>query len=197
VSIDLDDPVAVLLAAQRAFERAGLQAVAYGGLVVAMYGRPRETHDADFAVSTVSPEGARHALTAAGLDVVQAFAEVRFGGCSVSRLTLVGGGELNTVDLVRPRSPRYAAAVLERAISGTLRGETVRVTTPEDYVLLKVLATRDRDLEDAASVIEKQRGRLDWPLLEREVAALASEIPDHDVAGRYNAVTAVPEPPRG
>jgi hypothetical protein len=91
----------------------------------------------------------------------------------------------------------FAAAVLERALPGTLRGETVRVATPEGYVLLKVLATRDRDIEDAASVVEKQRGRLDWPLLEREVAALASEIPDHDVAGRYTAVTAAPGSPRG
>ena len=196
MSIDLDDPVAVLLAAHRAFGTAGLQAVAYGGLVVAMYGRPRETRDADLAVSTASPEAALDALTAAGLDVVRTFTEVRFGGCTVSRLTLLGGGDLNTVDLVRPRSPRFAAAVLERALPGTLRGETIRVTTPEDYVLLKVLATRDRDLEDAASVVEKQRGRLDWPLLEREVAALASEIPDHDVSGRYTAVTAAPGSPR-
>ena len=160
--------------------------------VVAMYGRPRETHDADLAVSTASAEAARDALTAAGLNVVEAFREVRFGGCTVSRLTLVGGGELNTVDLVRPRSPRFAAAVIDRAIVGTLRSETIRVTTPEDYVLLKVLATRERDLEDAASVVEKQRNRLDWPLLEREAAALALEIVDHDVAGRFAALTAGP-----
>ena len=128
MSIDLDDPVAVLLAAHRAFERAGLQAVAYGGLVVAMYGRPRETRDADLAVSTVSPEAARDALTAAGLNVVQAFTEVRFGGCTVSRLTLVGGGDLNTVDLVRPR--RETTGPTRLAPPGA-RGGRARVRDPE------------------------------------------------------------------
>lgn len=128
MAVDLTDPVAVLLAALRAFERAGLRAAAYGGLVVAMYGRPRETHDADLAVSSVSVEAARDALTEAGLTVVPAFSEVRFGGCT------------------------------------------------------------ERDLEDAASVVEKQRTRLDWPMLEREAAALALEVPDHPVAARFAAL---------
>ena len=66
--------------------------------------------------------------------------------------------------------------------------EQLRVVSPEDFILLKVLATRDRDLEDAASVVAKLRGRLDESLLADEVAKLATEIPDHDVRGRVAAV---------
>lgn len=66
--------------------------------------------------------------------------------------------------------------------------EQLRVVSPEDFILLKVLATRDRDLEDAASVVAKLRGRLDESLLADEVAKLAAEIPDHDVRGRVAAV---------
>ncbi len=187
--IDLTDPIAVLLAVQAAFERAGLRFAAYGGLVGAMYGRPRETHDADLAVSTLSCAEARAALVTGGFDALEAFADVRFGGCTLSRLTLVGGSELNTVDLVRPRSARFASIVIDRAVVGPLRSQEIRVTTPEDYILLKVLATRDRDLEDAIGVVEKQRSRLDWPLLEHEVRTLAREIPDHDVAGRFATVS--------
>jgi hypothetical protein len=48
-----------------------------------------------------------------------------------------------------------------------------------------VLATRDRDLEDARSVIEAQRKRLDESLIREEIERLAEEIPDHDIRGRF------------
>jgi hypothetical protein len=51
MSIDLNDPVAVLIAASQALERANIKAAAYGGLALAVYGQPRETKDADLAVA--------------------------------------------------------------------------------------------------------------------------------------------------
>jgi hypothetical protein len=186
--IDLDDPIALMLAAALAFEEEGIEAAAYGGLALAMYGEPRETRDADLAVASADPEAARAALERTGVQVVTTFAEVRFGGCAVSRLSLIGGGALNTVDLVRPRSGRYGAAMMARALRGTLRGRELRVVSPEDFVILKVLATRGRDLEDARSVVEKLRALLDRALVEAEIARLAEELTDHDVRGRFDVV---------
>ena len=56
MTIDLDDPVALMLAASSACERAGLEVAAYGGLAAGAYGEPRETRDADLAVTSVSAE---------------------------------------------------------------------------------------------------------------------------------------------
>lgn len=189
MQIDLDDPIALMLAASGALHAAGIPAIAYGGLVLAMYGEPRETRDADLAVTTVSAEAAKQALVVAGLNVVVAFADMRFGGSTVTRLTVVGGGQLNTVDLVTPRSPRFAEGVVTRALTGSLRGVDLQVVTPEDFVLLKVLSTRDRDLEDARSVVSALRGRLDDALLAAEAGRLAIEIPDHAVQARFASVT--------
>jgi Nucleotidyl transferase of unknown function (DUF2204) len=185
VAIDLDDPIALMLAASVALTRAGIEAAAYGGLTLGMYGEVRETRDADLAAAGVNAEVARRGLEEIGVLVVTAFADIQFGGCMLTRLSLVGGGQLNTVDLVTPRSPRYAAAMLSRAVSGSLRGQELRVVSPEDFVILKTLATRDRDLEDARSVLEKQRGRIDETLIEQEIAALSAEITDHDILGRF------------
>jgi hypothetical protein len=188
MAIDLDDPIAVMLAASAALEEAGIEAAAYGGLTLGMYGEPRETRDADLAVASVDPEVARTALDRIGVLVVMAFVDVKSGGCTVSRLSLLGGGQLNTVDLVRPRSARYGAAMMGRALRGTLRDRELRVVSPEDFVILKVLATRERDLDDARSVVQKQRARLDHALLEAQIAQLAGELVDHDVRGRFEAV---------
>ena len=187
MSIDLNDPIAVLIAASRALEQATIEAAAYGGLALAVYGEPRETKDADLAVAGLQVSEAEAALRSVGFDVLVAFQEMRFGGQVVSRLTLVGGpgGSLNTVDLIEARSRRYSQQVLGRAVTGELRGEKVRIVTPEDFVLLKVLATRDRDLEDAASVIRIVGSGLDLKSIEVEIGALASEIPDHDIVERW------------
>ncbi len=53
MTIDLDDPVALMLAASAACEKAGLEVAAYGGLAAGVYGEPRETRDADLAVTSV------------------------------------------------------------------------------------------------------------------------------------------------
>lgn len=183
--IDLDDPVALMLSAAVALERSGAECAAYGGLALGMYGEPRETRDADFAVTGVDLERARLALADLGVDVVIAFSNLRFGGCDVSRLSLRGGGQANTVDLVIPRSVRFAKNVFRRAVTGSLRGREIRATSPEDFVILKVLATRERDLEDARSVIEVQRTRLDHSLIRTEIEKLSEEISDHDIRGRF------------
>lgn len=188
--IDLDDPIALMLAAATALERSGAEPAAYGGLALGMYGEPRETKDADFAVTGVDLERARLSLADLCVEVVIAFSHVRFGGCNVSRLTLVGGSQVNTVDLVTPRSSRFAENVLRRAVSGSLRGQEIRATSPEDFVILKVLATRERDLEDAHSVIRTQRARLDDSLIRTEIQQLIEEIPDHDIQGRFARLSA-------
>ena len=105
----------------------------------------------------------------------------------MSRLTLIGGvaGSLNTADLVEPRSSRYAHEVLARSLNGSLRQQPVRVVSPEDFIVLKILATRERDLEDAITVVRSLANDIDMDLIERELEALAIEIPDHDVMGRW------------
>ena len=187
-SIDLSDPVTVLLAATSALKNSQLETAAYGGLALAVYGEARETKDADLAVAGIETSQAEDALRGQGFDVILAFDRMKFGGQFVSRLTLVGQGSTNTVDLVEARSRDYADRVLTRAIVGELRGQTVRVVAPEDFVILKVLATRDRDLEDAASVIRTVGAALDLKLVIGEIQSLESEIEDHDIADRWQRV---------
>lgn len=190
MALDLDDPTSVVLAAVGAFDAAGIDVLVYGGMALAMFGEPRETRDADLAVAGVTAQAGHDALAAIGVTTVIAFTDVQFGGVMITRLTLDGDGKLNMVDLVTPRSKRDAAELMTRSISGTLDGQRLRVVSPEDFILLKVLSTRERDLEDARTVVAALRDRLDLALMELEAASLAIEIPDHDVAGRYRGVMA-------
>ncbi|MBN1610423.1 MAG: nucleotidyltransferase [Polyangiaceae bacterium] len=197
MTVDLSDPTRVALLAASSFAAAGIRHALYGGLLLAAYGRARETRDADFAVLDVAASAARDVLAVEGIDASASFADVRFGGLYISRIALVGGGALNTVALVRPRSDRFARAVLDRAVTAPLRDQSITVVTPEDFIVLKVLSTRESDLDDAASVLTECRDAVDRELVEREVALLGAELPDVAVTDRWSGVQGRTEPRLG
>src|SRR5262249_39666225 len=108
-----------------------------------------------------------------------------------SRVTLLGNEAMpsvNMVDLVEPRSNRYAKSALDQAIAASLRGVAVRVLAPEDFVLFKALSTRERDIEDAAAVVRALGSGLNLGAIESEAKQLATEIQGHDVVGRLRRV---------
>ncbi|HUH00634.1 MAG TPA: hypothetical protein VML75_01490 [Kofleriaceae bacterium] len=132
------------------------------------------------------------ALGRTGIATAVAFEGIRFGGNLVSRVTLIGGDAVNTVDLVESRSPGYAQRAWERSMEGELRGTSLRVLAPEDFVLFKVASTRERDLEDAATVIRNLGTQLDHALVGAEAAALEDELPDAEIAARWTRLQAMP-----
>jgi hypothetical protein len=126
--MDLTDPVALALDIAEALQLEGVDHALYGGLLLAAYGQARETKDADLAVAhadaaATAPLLARHL----GLRCTVAFDRRPFGGLAISRITLVEGDELNTLDLVEPADPEYAARALARAPVSTLRRRPIRV----------------------------------------------------------------------
>lgn len=189
----LNDPVATALIAADALERGGHRYALMGGLAMAAYGEPRETKDADIAVLELTPDLVKTAIEAAGMPCAVTRSsqpgEV-VGGFWISRVSLLGDDVLgvNVLDLVRPRSDRYAAAALDRSVRGPLRDREIQLLAPEDFVIVKALSTRDRDVEDAASVVRRCGRQLDLALIQREVAVLAGEIPDWDVRTRWAAI---------
>ena len=175
--MDLTDPTTAALLAADALEKAGVRHALYGGLLLAAYGEPRETRDVGIAVVDAGAKQAAAALEALGVAIAPGFEAVVFGG-------------LNTLDLVRPRSERYRPEALDRAIRAPLRDRHISVLAPEDFVLFKLLSTRDLDLEDVRSVLRRSGRHVDRDLIEREVGRLAVEISDHDVQGRWRKTCA-------
>ena len=191
--MDLSDPNAAALLAAEAFEGAGIESALYGGLLLAAYGEPRETRDADFAVVDSTASTALAAIRRLGVDAVLVFEGQPCGGLLLDRISLLGGGGhsgLNTVDLVRPVDARYRREAVARSVLAPLRRRKVRVLTPEDFVVFKVLSTRDRDLDDAASVVRILGARLDMACVRRIVSRLARSSRRLGLGSRLGEVAA-------
>jgi len=191
--VNLDDPIATALRVADALDRVGERYALFGGLLLAAYGDPRETRDVDLAVIDASVARAQRALEAAGLACTLSFEAVTFGGLCISRLALVGGDAdtgLNVLDLVQARSARYRVAALSRSVTVPLRDRTIHALSADDFVLFKALATRERDVDDAASVLRRSGALLDADLIGTEIELLAAEIPDWNVRARWDVIRA-------
>ena len=189
--MNLDDPTAVALLAAETLGRAGIEHALYGGLLLAAYGAARETRDADLAVAGAAVVDAARSLETGGLRCAIAFERVRFGGLWVSRIKLLGGVDtsgLNTLDLVEPCNIEYARRALSRALGSTLRTRPIRLLTPEDFVVFKVLSARELDLDDARSVLLSLAAAFDRGQIESEVATLERGTPDHPISERWRRV---------
>lgn len=70
------------------------------------------------------------------------------------------------------------------------RDHPIHVLTAEDFVLFKLLSTRDRDLADAGSVARNLGTDLERETIEIELARLAGTTPEHDIAARWRRMLA-------
>jgi hypothetical protein len=191
--VNRSDPTEVALAVAGVLTQAKLRHALYGGLLLAAYGDARETLDVDLAVIGVTATQASAALTAAGMSCQVEIDGMLLGGIRLSRIALLGTPVepgMMAVDLVEPRNTSYGERALARAPLATVRGREIRVLTPEDFLVFKVLSTRERDLQDAASVVRRSGARLDQAQVEADLAELGRALPDHAVDRRWREVLA-------
>ncbi len=67
---------------------------------------------------------------------------------------------------------RYKQESLGRAVPLPWEGAEIRVASPEDVILLKLLAGRDQDRVDARNIVRTRSDSLDRKYLERWAAEL-------------------------
>ncbi len=72
------------------------------------------------------------------------------------------------LDIILASLP-FEIAALERAKRRRMFGRLIPLPTPEDLLLFKVLAGRDKDLHDAVGIARRHLSRLDRRYLERSI----------------------------
>lgn len=142
-----------------------------GAVATSFWGVPRTTQDADCLVSVpaVAYQRLADALNARG------FAIERPSGSQpvtvVALLEQVREDKFMTlscrttsVELFVPVVP-LQHSILKRAVARPFHGRTIRVTTAEDLILLKMAFHRQKDLQDIKGILHVQQGRLDMQYL--------------------------------
>lgn len=147
-------------------DAAGLASALIGGLAVNTWVVPRFTADIDLVVVLAQRgaiAGAEAALLGTGFEYVR-------------RQDL---GEPSGPDFIRMQEPSTRAAVDLQVAKTAFQARIVararidpsgmvRVATPEDLIVLKLIANRSKDQKDLAELV--QLPGIDWDYVEREAA---------------------------
>ncbi|MCE9529958.1 MAG: nucleotidyltransferase [Planctomycetes bacterium] len=168
------------------FERIGVPYALIGGIAVGAHGIPRPTHDLDFTISierTRLPElfsAARELGYSVSDDYASGWVD-SVAGMPLVRVRQWVIGKAIDIDLFLVES-RFQESVIARRMKLDVEGRPAWVATPEDLILLKVVAGRPRDIGDIWDIVLGQ-GKLDdeymrkWavelnvlPLLEKTLA---------------------------
>jgi len=170
--------------AQRVLREAGIESVANGALAVNVWGRARATNDVDLKVglerdqadtllSALSP-GYRP-LGERPLDILQ---DVGF------IFTLDSSG--NRIDFLLA-DIGFDEEVLLRAVDVEVRpGLVVRVCSPEDLIVYKMISTRARDHEDARTVVARQSDVLDLGYVRRWLREFEIALDDSTLVSSFD-----------
>lgn len=175
----------------RFLEDRGIRYLVIGGLAVIVVGEPRTTADAD-AVIFVSPQEAEELIriaAAAGFEVREDVERARLAETGTIRFRR---GRYQ-IDLITASLP-FEESAARRAGHQQLFGMRLPFPTPEDLILFKVLAGREKDMLDATGVARRHGDRLDVAYLEqtlRPICDLAEDL------APWNRLQAVLERVRG
>ena len=146
------------------FERRNVPYAVMGGLAVRVYGIPRATYDIDFTI-TLAREELPEVLRAAeglGVSVPAPYFSGwldNVAGMSLIKLHLFVEGRGVDIDIFLAEND-FQNELMSRRRLEKLEDKPVALVSPEDLILLKVLASRPRDLADAGDVLFTQ-GQLD------------------------------------
>jgi predicted nucleotidyltransferase len=132
-----------------------------GGQAVLVHGEPRLTQDVDITLAA-SPERLNDALEACATAKLSPLP--RDVAEFVRDTFVLPASDLESgirVDFVFSTTP-FEAEAIRRAVSIDVGGTPVPFASPEDLILHKLFAGRPRDLEDAAGVVRRKAGDVDW-----------------------------------
>ncbi|NQW47955.1 MAG: nucleotidyltransferase [Planctomycetes bacterium] len=168
-------------------EEQGVRYLVIGGLAVVVVGEPRTTADADAIVFlSVSEAEALIGLAAnAGFELQLAVERERLATTGTMRFRR----SQFQLDLITASLP-FEEAAFRRASRHKLFGVSLPFPSPEDLILLKVLAGRDKDMLDAIGIARRHRDHLDITYLETTIQPICDLAEDQSPWRRLQRVIA-------
>jgi predicted nucleotidyltransferase len=139
------------------FDRLGLVHVVMGGLAVRAYGIPRATYDIDFTLAIDRGQLPRlyEAVKAVGYTVPEAYAAGwvdQVAGMPLVKFRRAIEGNGIDIDVFLAESP-FQREILVRRRREDLDGFVLHLVSPEDLILLKLIAGRPRDMADVYDIL--------------------------------------------
>ena len=183
-------PVAELLAdLAAAFDSAQLEWYLFGAQAAILHGAARLTADVDVTVrlpagmsnETLAEVLERHRFQRRFLD--RTFTE------RTRVIPFVHVATKLPLDVVLA-GPGIEDRFFERAQARDVEGTTIRLASPEDLVVMKILAGRPKDVDDVAAIVAAYRDRLDVDDIDQTLTMLEEALGQSDLRPLFRQILA-------
>lgn len=131
-----------------------------GGIAAGYWGEPRFTQDMDFTIVSRTRDFSPllKACRQEGLTVIPK---------GEDQLQIIQSGSLNFQADIMLAATNYQQEVVKRAKPVIIFNSSVPICTPEDLIILKLIANRRQDLLDIEMVLKHQRSQLNLTYLKK------------------------------
>lgn len=168
----------------RTLDRLQVRYMVIGGFAATIWGEPRLTQDLDVTVDC-APDDVDCIWRLTEAFVPRTSEPARF--VRETHVLPVQTADGVRLDLVFAGLP-YERNAIARAVAVPAGGYPVRICTPEDLIILKIISPRPRDKEDVRGVIRRQSGHLDRAYLDPIVAELAEVLAQPEIEEFYRSL---------
>lgn len=157
------------------FEKNDIPYALIGGVAISVQGVPRPTHDIDFTISldrSQLPEmffAAQQLGYSVSGDYASGWVDV-VAGMPLVRVRQWIVGKSIDIDIFLAES-EFQDSIISRRVCAEVEGISTWIASPEDLILLKIVAGRPRDLGDVADILLVQ-GQLDEEYMRRWAQSL-------------------------
>ena len=166
----MSSPRAILLASLDTVDSGDFDYLLYGGLAAGLWGEPRYTEDVDFVLFVAERHAYRFLRVAAkhgfAVDEDLAIQQIQVSGWA--RLPFGESKSPWHLDLTLGDSP-FDKSALARRKPVELFDRKLWVASPEDLLIYKLVAWRDRDVMDVNAIVKRQKS-LDHAYLKKWIA---------------------------
>ena len=150
--------------------------VVIGGVALSLWGDPRFTYDLDFLVFLPDEASVQKLLDRAGPEGV-VFEKDEVLKTFKTHQGFVGESDGLHLDFL-VAGTAYEAELFKRRRVVSYHGTNLPLPSPEDLILLKIMAGREKDMMDVKSIALRQGDNLDRGYLEKWVDEFQSKRPD-------------------
>ena len=151
-----------------------------GGLAASLHGEPRVTADVDVVIGAMVEDATSLLSDLEGSSFEPLFPGIEEVVRQAFILPLRHRQTGVRVDLSIGLSG-FEQQLIERAESAEVAGQSLRLATAEDLVVMKLLAGRPRDVQDATGIAMVRGGQLDWVYCLKTATELGAAV-DQDLA---------------
>ncbi len=177
------DLLKLLTRVQHKLDEAGIPSMVYGGIAVIAWGRPRFTQDVDLKILLNRDEAAR-ALACMTPEFQPEDSDPETKLKQLGFIFFRDPSQIR-IDLVLAETGFDLEAMNRSRPVGMMPGLTLRMCSPEDLLIYKMISTRPRDNDDVHGIIRRQKKNLDDNYIEYWLREFEIALDDSTLVRSY------------